>query len=206
MQYWPQGTFMPFMDELVKKGFIVSQPQFIQQMQVQSQPLARKGTTTSVGIDYNTRRVVVQITNEVTSPNENVMEILSVLTKIGFPPNQSIERIEITGSVIIKIQDSGLASSFVPKIVKAAFVDKINKIFGRNMKPVGIRLTSEEDFSSDVSKSPFSIDIEPSYTDIGDTTFQVTIIYLSSDTEYTKTFLKSLYDTIKKTIIAFENE
>ncbi len=71
-------------------------------MQVQSGPFATKGTTTALGIAYGFRRIDFQITNNITSPHENIQEVFSALTTIGYPYQESIERIDIQGNITIK--------------------------------------------------------------------------------------------------------
>jgi hypothetical protein len=86
LQNFPVDTLRPFSESLIKKGFTVNLPTAIQQMQVQAGPFAAKGTTTALGIVYGFRRIDLQITNNITSPNENVEEVFAALHSIGYPP------------------------------------------------------------------------------------------------------------------------
>ena len=94
----------------MRKGFRVNTPTAIQQMEVQSGPFASKGSTTGLGVDYSTRRISMQITNNKTSPQENLKEILAVIDSIGYPTQESLARIEVSGSVVIKVEGSIKAS------------------------------------------------------------------------------------------------
>lgn len=204
LQNWTPDTFLPFMDQLIKKGFLVSQPKMIEQTQVMSGPLARKATTTDVEVDYRARRIFIQITNNVNSPHENVNEILSILSAMGYEPREFVERIDIRGNVIIKVQDD-TASSFVPEIVKNDFIKKIDKEFDQPLKAVGIRLSSSEPLRGSISKSPFIILIEPLFTDLTDTKFSIQVIFMSDSSEQSIRFLQNLYNSLKQVIMVMKH-
>jgi hypothetical protein len=204
LQSWTQDTFLPFMDTMIRKGFTVSQPKRVEAAVVQSAPLGRKGTTTDIEIDYNTRRIFVQITNNLNSPHENVEEIFAILSAIGYDPSEFTERINI--NVIITIKVDGRSSSFVSKIVKDEFVNKIEKVFNKPLRPVGIRLSSKEPISGSAVDSPFLILIEPLFQDQTDTKFLIQVVFSSSRSDETLAFLKNLYDGLKKIISGMKND
>lgn len=196
LQNWTQDTFKPLMITLAQNGFTLGESPLY---------LAMKGTTTNVQVDYYNRRITIQITNNNTAPNENLEEIFSILSQIGYPSKESIARIDITGNISIKIADKS-ASSLVSNIVNYHFINQIGNIFERNMLPVGIRISTSELLTGDISKSPFVILLEPLLTDPRDSKLLVNIIYTSDNEQYTVLFLKDLYDRLKKIIIEFENE
>lgn len=200
LQNWPVDTLGPFADTLIKKGFTVNRPTSIQQMQVQSGPFASKNTTTGLGIDYGSRRVVLQITNNITNPQENVKEVFAVLTSIGYPPQESINRIDIQGAVTIKTQ-AAKASTFVPNVVSSDFIKRGGEVFNREIRAVGIRLTSAESISEGVGKSPFVILMEPLFNDPTDTKILVQLNYASASGDEALDFLEHLYDRLKKIIL-----
>jgi hypothetical protein len=206
LQNWTQDTFGPFSDALIKRGFAVNLPTTVQQLQVQATaPFARKGKITGLVTDYPNRRIVMQITNNITSPHENVEEILSILQSIGFPSQESIERIDIQGQINIKIQGYE-ASKLVPNVVDKRFINSVGKILGRNVRAVGIRLSSTEPFTSGTNVSPFVILLEPLFTDPTDTKMMAHVSYASSNGELTIDFLQHLYDRLKNIISEFKGE
>jgi hypothetical protein len=204
LQVFQPDSFLPFMDELIKKGFMVNHPRIIQETQVETGPLARKGTTTNIAIDYINRRIVIQITNNIKSPHENLNEILSVLYAIGYNSEEFIERIDITGTVVIKTSDSN--SEFINAIVKDEFKEKVGEILNSKVEMTAIRISSTESLMGDISKSPFMILFEPLFTDALKSKFQVRIAYASSKADDTIKFMENLYDSLKKIILGDKNE
>ncbi|MGI0080028.1 MAG: hypothetical protein ACRECH_10430 [Nitrososphaerales archaeon] len=204
----PDGV-VPFVDTLVKKGFFVSRPTIIQQpqgqAQIQSASLAKKGTTSALDVDVPNRRVIFQITNELKAPNENIEEVLSVLSLAGFPTEAFVQRIDVQGNVTIGLQ-ADKASSFVPSAVKENFVKRAQDILNRPVKAIGVRLASEVMDVADVSKSPFTILIEPMFTDASDTKFAVQVYYGSSNPSSTVAFMQRLYENLTALISAFKEE
>lgn len=198
LQNWTGDNQGPLLEALVKAGFQVTQPSVTQPGRI------HKGKITSLGIDNINRRIAFQITNNVNNPQQDVQDVLIVLSSVGFPSTESVERIDIQGQITIKIQDEGaLASAFASEVVKKEFIDKTDKIFGRATKAIGIRLASQEPITAGISKSPFVILIEPLFTDDTDKKFSVIIIYSSSNVTNTLDFLGTLYDRLKSSIIAF---
>jgi hypothetical protein len=205
LQNWPVDTLSPFADSLIKKGFTVNRPTAIQQMQVQAGPFAAKGTITALGIEYATRRILMQITNNITSPNENLEEVLSALTTIGYPPQESIERIDIQGTITIKTQGVN-ASTFVPNIIKEDFTKYVQNVFEREVNTVGIRLATKESFTSGLNSSPFIILLEPLFNDPTDTKLLVQLSYVSYSHDNSIQFLEDLYDRLKNVILGFKGK
>lgn len=204
MQNWPIDTVNPFAESLIRKGFTVNRPTTVQQMYVQSGPFAAKETTTALGIEYQYRRIVMQITNNISSPQENVREVFSALSTIGYPPQESIERIDIHGTITIKI-DGGNASTYVPQVVKENFVTELGNIFGRQINAIGIRLSAGGRLT-DARNSPFIIHLEPLLNDPTDTKL---LIQIDSATESSKDFLvfiEHLYGRLKNIIRSFKKE
>ena len=96
---------MPLLQVLGKNGFVITSPSLGKPLTT----IAWKGTTSNVGVDYTTRRVFLQITNNLSSPHENVIEILSVLSSIGY---EGIDRIDVNGEVTISV-DGALSSTLI---------------------------------------------------------------------------------------------
>jgi hypothetical protein len=203
LQNWPVDTFQPFAEALVRKGFIVNRPTAIQQMQVQSGPFASKGNTTALTIEYVNRRILMQITNNITSPQDNLEEVFSALTTIGYPPQESTERIDVLGAVTIKTQGDH-ASTFVPHVVKEDFTESVKEIFGRQVNAVGIRLSTTESLSTGVGGSPFIILLEPLFNDPTNTKLWAQLNYATNNGEYATDFLEHLYDRLKDIIMRFK--
>lgn len=199
LQNWTPDNIGSLYDTLVKKGFTISQLTATQQLQGMAVPIARKGTTTAFTIDNNTRRLIFQITNEINSPNTNIKEVLDVLTEIGFPSQESIERIDIQGKITIKMQE-GKASTLIPHIIKDEFSAKADKIMGRETDVIGIRLSSKEMYKGGISKSPFLILIEPLLTDDSDTKFLVQATFSTNSHDTALDFSKNLYKRLKELI------
>lgn len=204
LQIFQPDSFLPFMDELIKKGFMVNQPKYIQQTQVETGPLARKGTITNLQIDYITRRIFIQITNNIKSPQDDLTEILSVLYSIGYNSDEFIERINIEGIIILKTNDSN--SNFINNVVKDEFKEKVNQIFNTKTDMAAIRIASEEPMTGDISKSPFLILIEPLLSDLSKTKFQIHVMYANSDSKNTVLFMQNLYDRLKNVLSVFKDE
>ena len=200
LQNWPVDTLGPFAESLIRKGFLVNRPTAIQQMQVQTGPFASKGTTTALGIEYGARRIPMQITNNITSPHENVNEVLSALTTIGYPPQESIERIDIQGAVTIKTQGDN-ASTFASKVVDEKFIRNVGNIFERNVKAVGLRLVTEESIAAGAGGSPFIMLLEPLFNDPTDTKLWVQFNHATNTSDKAIDFLQHLYDRLKKVIL-----
>jgi len=140
-----------------------------------------------------------QITNEINSPNTNIQEILDVLTEIGFPSQESIERIDIQGKITIKLQE-GNASTLISNVIKDEFGANADKIMGRKTQVIGIRLSSKEMYKSGISKSPFLLLIEPLLTDDSDTKFLVQITFSTNSHESALDFSTNLYERLKALI------
>lgn len=198
LQYWPDDSFMPFIDAMIKREFIMNPPSASPRPLL---TLARKGTTSGVGIDYPNRRVFVQITNNINSPDENVTEILSILSNIGY---ESIERIDINGNIIISLEGS-LASTLFTSVIQKNFTEKVNQIFERPITPTGIRIASTDPISGDISRNPFVVLIEPLLTDPNDTTLFVQVFHASRSSDHGINFLKTLYGALKEIIMASKN-
>ncbi len=185
---------MPFLQGLQKRGFTQYPARSLLQ-------LAYKGATTNIAVDYTNRRVSFQITENTTSPHTNVNEILSVLSEIQYPPEESIQRVDLTGTVTIKVQD-GSTTSFLSSIVKKDFIEKAKNILGQEIKPGGIKIASNEPYyTGDISRSPFLILIESLATDASDTKFMVTLQYASNRADQLVCFLEALYDRLKNIIM-----
>jgi len=199
LQNWTPDNIGSLYETLIKKGFTVPQLTPTQQMQGLSAPTARKGTTTAFTVDHAIRRLMFQITNEINSPNTNIQEILDVLTEIGFPSQESIERIDIQGKITIKMQE-GNASTLIPNIIKDEFGAKADKIMGRKTQVIGIRLSSKEMYKSGISKSPFLILIEPLLTDDSDTKFLAQVTFSTNSHESALDFSTNLYERLKALI------
>jgi hypothetical protein len=197
LQNWPADTLSPFSEALIKKGFKVNLPTAIQQLQVQSGPFASKGTTTGLAIDYPTRRVLIQVTNNVTSPHDNLKEILAALTSIGYPPQESIERIEMQGTVTIKIEGDTKASDLVPKVIKDRFVGNLTNVFGRQVKAVGIRLETNESIFDTPKGSPFNLLLEPLFNDPSNSKLVAQLACVTDNEDTATTFLERLYQRLK---------
>jgi hypothetical protein len=189
-------TLTPFTNALYQKGFNIGQT---------PQQIAMKGTTSNIQIDYPNRRISIYITNNITSPNENVEEILSALSHIGYPSEESVSRIDIGGDISIKIQNES-SSSLVSNIVQNKFIDNVGEIFERKMKAIGIRISSSESFTNHISTSPFVILFEPLFTDNSDTKMLAQLIYMSDNIRYSLQFLKGLYDRLKNTVMVLKHE
>lgn len=206
LQNWPQDTVGPFADALIKKGFDVNLPTTVQTMQVQAAaPFARKGSTTGIGIEYPARRIPIQITNNITNPQDNIIEVYSVLRGIGYTPEESIERIDVQGYVTIKTQVDK-ASSFVPNIVDKKIVEKIGRIMEHNVKALGFRLSSEEPIIGSTNSSPFLLLLEPLYTDPSDSKLSIQINYATDNSTKAVKFLEDLYDRLKKIIVELKSD
>jgi hypothetical protein len=206
LQSWPQDTAGPLIDALIRKGFRVNLPSTVQQIQVSSsQPFASKGTTTALGVDYMNRRIAIQITNNINSPEENVKEVFSILSSIGYPQQEFIERLEIQGNVLIKVIGNK-ASDCISNIIKQNIAEKMNKIMQRDVKIVGVRISSENTLIDSVNKSPFLILLEPLYTDSTDSKITTQINYATNSGDSAIEFLKNLYDSLKNIILVFANE
>lgn len=188
LQYWPGDSFMPFLQALSKYGFVINNRA--------PAAVAWKGTTSNVGVDYSSRRVFLQITNNLSLPHENVSEILSVLSSIGY---ESIERIDINGEVTISV-DGALSSTLITPAIEQKFVEKVGQIFERPMKVTGIRIASTDPLTGDVSKKPFAVLIEPLLTDPNDMTVFTQLIYSSRSGVDAINFLKTLYGALKQII------
>jgi hypothetical protein len=201
LQNWPQDTMGPFVDALIQKGFDVNIPA------VQSgMPFAKKGNTSGLALDYLSRRISIQITNNITNPEHNISELFSVLKGIGYMPEESIERIDVNGYVTIKIQGEYRASSLVPNLVNNDVVEKIGKIMEHPTRAIGLRLSSEEPFIRGANASPFLLLLEPLYTDPSDSKLSVQLIYATDNNEKATTFLKDLYDRLKKIIVELDSD
>jgi hypothetical protein len=87
-------------------------------------------------------------------------------------------------------------------MVNKEFIDKADKIFERQTKAIGIRLSSEENFTGGVSKSPFMILLEPLFNDDTDKKFLISFQYSSSDTSAALVFVEKLYERLKSSIVA----
>lgn len=198
LQNWTPDNQGVFLDALVKKGFTLIQPNPMQKMAGQPAPIAHKAKTTGIWIDHLSRRIILQITNENTKPNENIKEILDILSIIGFPSQESVERISIQGSVTIKIDVP--ASDLVSNIIDTQFKTKANEIFGREVKAIGLRLSTEELPTSGASKSPFVILIEPLFTDDSNSKLIANITYNTSNSESALEYAQALYDRLKQII------
>jgi hypothetical protein len=196
LQNWTMDTLTPFTNALYQKGFNIGQT---------PQQIAMKGTTSNIQIDYPNRRISIYITNNITSPNENVEEILSALSHIGYPSEESVSRIDIGGDISIKIQNES-SSSLVSNIVQNKFIDNVGEIFERKMKAIGIRISSSESFTNHISTSPFVILFEPLFTDNSDTKMLAQLIYMSDNIRYSLQFLKGLYDRLKNTVMVLKHE
>ena len=205
LQNWPVDTLRPFSESLIKRGFTVNFPTAIQQMQVQSGPFASKGTTTALGIAYGFRRIDMQITNNITTPHDNVKEIFSTLTTIGYPPQESIERIDLQGSITIKTQGEK-ASAFVPNVIKGDFIKDLREVFGRHVNVVGVRLSSAERFIDGAGSSPFIILLEPLFNDPSDTKLLIHLNYSTNNEDHVIEFLEHLYDRLKNVIMGFKHD
>lgn len=203
LQNWPQDTFGPFADALIKKGFDVNLPTNAQA--IQPLPFARKGSTTAIGIEYAARRIPLQITNNITNPQDNINEVFSVLRGIGYTPEESIERIDIQGYVTIKVQVDK-ASSFVPNVVDKRIVKRIGGIIEHNVKAVGLRLSSEEPIIGGANASPFLLLLEPLYTDPSDSKLSVQLNYTTNNGTKAVKFLEDLYDRLKKIVVELKND
>ena len=203
LQNWTADNHGILFQTLIKKGFTVPTPTAVQQMQGQIIPVARKGTTTALTVDHANRKIILQITNEINTPNKNIEEVFDVLSEIGFPVQESIARVDIQGNITIKIQEAQ-ASTLVPKIIKPEFAKTLDKIFDRSTKVIGIRVASQESFTSGVSKSPFVILIEPLFTDDSDSKFISVVTYSTSSAESAREFTASMYERLKETITNLE--
>ncbi len=203
VQNWTSDNHGYFFEALVKKGYTVANPDPTQVMQGQLVPLARKGTTSALTIDHQNRSILFQITNENNSPNKNIEEILEILSSIGFPSQESVERIDIQGNVIIKLQD-GKASSLVTRVVNNNFMKNVGTIFGRQIKPIGLRISSEEPWSAGSSKSPFVILMEPLFVDDSDTKILANLTCYSGNAQYVLDFAQNLYERLKNIIIELQ--
>jgi hypothetical protein len=197
LQYWPVHTFMPFLQALGRNGFTISPPP----LGNPPTTIAWKDSTSSVGVDYTNRRVFLQITNNLSSPHENVTEILSVLSSIGY---KDIDRIDVNGEVTISV-DGALASTLLEPVIKPEFVEKGGQIFERSIKVTGIRIVSSDSLTGDISKKPFAVLIEPLITDSNDTTLFTQFFYSCRSGKDTETFLEGLYGSLKETISAANN-
>jgi hypothetical protein len=198
IQNWSPDNSGTLLDNLARVGFTV-QPVNPMVMFVGGQmgPNVKKGTTTSLAIDNQNRRVVLTVSNELTDPSRNIQEVLNALSATGFA-NFSLERIDVTGSITIAV-NSG-SSTYVSEIVDDTFVANVTSVFGREVKPVGIRIASAEPLSGGPSHSPFFILIEPLATDGSDTKFLVQVAYSSSEVTNSISFMQSLYEKIKMTV------
>jgi hypothetical protein len=198
LQSWPYDTFLPFLQGLIRMGFTINPSRTLS-------TLAYKKTTTNIAVDYTYRRVSIQIGNNKSTPQENVNEIFSVLSEIGYSPQESIERVDILGYVTIKVHDD-LASTFVPSVIGSKFIEKSAKILGQSIRPIGIRISSIEPlYTGNISRSPFLFLIEPLLTDPSDTKFLVNVIYASNSADHVIHFLEGLYSGLMNTIMEFKN-
>ena len=193
LQYWPGSSIMPFLQGLRKNGFNITSPSLAQSPTT----IAWKDSTSNVGVDYASRRVFFQITNNLSSPHENVAEILSLLSSIGY---ESIDRIDVNGEVTISV-DGPLSSTLIEPMIKPEFVGKVGQIFKRPMKVTGIRIASTDSLTGDVLKKPFVMLIEPLLTDPSDRTLFTQLFYSSRSGIDTINFLKSLYSALKEIIL-----
>ena len=165
LQTLTSDNMRPLLEAIQRNGFAINAIE-------NSPPFAWKDTTNNLRIEFNNRRILFNITNNLLSPDKNLVEVFSILSKTGYPMDESVERIEITGMITVKtINDT--ATSFVPEVVKEEFKHKIDNIFNRTTRVTGIRLTSEESLLGDITKSPFALLIEPLFTDMSNTKFIV---------------------------------
>lgn len=198
MKIWTGDNQVLLFDALQKRQFIISQLQNPQGQIIQS---IRKGTTTSFQVENQFRRIVIQITNELNSPEKNLNEVLDALSEIGFPSQESIESIHIQGGVTLKLQDAK-ATELFPPLIDSEFTKKIDKIFDRKIKPVGIRISSGEQWTSGASKSPFTLLIEPLFADDSNSQLITALAFLTSDYKQALDFTKNLYERLKNIVAA----
>lgn len=198
LQNWTPDNSGPLVTALAAKGFAMQQPNPMQMMQGQAGPVATKLTTTALGVDHVNRRLAFVITNENTDPSRNIQEVLDVLTSIGFPANESIERIDLQGSVTLRVAKS--ASSDVSNAARKEFVAEASRIFERELKAFGFTLASKELFTRGVSGSPFFLRFEPLLTDDSDTKILAFVIFATGDATSAVNFAKTLYGRLKSVL------
>ena len=198
LQYWNVDSWLPLMEMMGKKGYTIdySQP---------TQPIVYKATTTFFRIDSVNKRITFYITNNIESPNTNLEEILQILSLVGFPSEDSIDRIDINGNIIIKV-NNGLTSEFISSVINNTFSKKVEEIFGGSTKIAGIRIVSSHYHLEDSNKSPFVILIEPLVTDRSETKFFIQTTLATSNNQYAIHFLKTLYDNLKNIILGSEDD
>lgn len=202
LQNWTQDNQVPLIDSLMKQGFMTNP---FQQNQIQTAPFFRKKEITSLWIDHVNRRIFFQITNNNSAPHRNIQEVLTILSGIGFPTQESVERIDIQGYITIKIQGDKV-STFVSNVVDETFIQKVNRVMERRLNAVGMTFSTMEQFTDGISKSPYTVNIQPLLTDDSDTKFIAHVIYSSSSGESTMKFIEHLYDKLRSIISAFKGK
>jgi hypothetical protein len=102
--------------------------------------------------------------------------------------------------------DEGRASSLVQSTIKEEFVKKVSELFNQPIREIGIRLSSEEEWNGDISKSPFLIMIEPLFTDVNNKKFAIALNLSTRSDEYAIKFLESLYDRLAKILMVMKGD
>lgn len=202
LQSWTPDYQGPLIDSLTKQGFMANP---LQQNQLQTGPFFHKKEIRGLGIDHVNRRIFFQITNNNSAPHQNILEVLRTLSAIGFPTHESVERIDIQGYITIKIQGD-IASTFVPNVVDKTFIQNVNRIMERRINAVGMTFSTVEQFTGGISKSPYTVNIQPLLTDDSDTKFIAHVMYSSSNGESTMEFIEHLYDKLRSIISAFKGK
>lgn len=124
---------------------------------------------------------------------------------MGFPYDDSIDRIDINGNIILKV-NTGSTSDFISIAIKDPVSEKIGKMFDKPTRIAGIRIISSEYHLENSNNSPFMILIEPLVTDRSNTKFFIQFMFASSKSQDTINFLRSLYSKLKDIIMGLENE
>lgn len=192
-KYWGINI-QTFKESLARKGFNIATAGLVQQgaivATVEAGPLAYKGNST-LSYDPQARLLLLSINNSNT-PQENLKEILSTLDISGVPSGELIETIEVVGNLLLRT--STAPPTIIQKAVSKDMVEKIRKILGKNILPVGIRLASENAPADILDKPHFNILIEPLMTDMSK--FLLTITYVGRDVSDSIEFLTSLYTNV----------
>ena len=192
-KYW--GINLPaFRESLARKGFAIASAGLLQQgaivATVEAGPLAYKGSST-LSHDPSRRFLILTVSNSKT-PHENLNEILSTLDISGVPSRELIERIEVTGNILLNSPIAPM--TIIQKVVSKDAVDRIGRVLGTDVGPIGLRLASKNPPTDIFEKPHFNLLIEPLFTDM--TKFIVQVLYNGRAIDEAVDFLSNLFANV----------
>lgn len=203
-KYWT-NNIMPLRESLSRKSFALASAGLVQQgtivAQIEAGPLAYKETST-LSHDPSNRRLILSISNS-KAPNENLTEILSTLDLAGIATKDLIERVDMTGTVLIGSSIEPV--KIIQKTIPRAIMEKIKLEIGREAVPIGITIGTTNRTTDIFEKPHFSMRIEPLFTDI-ESKFLASIAYNGNSTDDAVSFLSDLFSNIQKVIRALGGE